>query len=242
MLYEQPRLYDRLYDGFVEDVAFYAEILRSVEGPICELACGTGRVTVPLAEAGFALTAVDSSEAMLASARKRAIAAGVQERISLRRGDMREAAAEAELGAVLVPLHSLSHLHTLDDLQTALGAMHRSLRPGGALVLALHNPSVSYLGGDGGELRRIHRELSSLTVYETFRYDSVTQLLHLVWYVETAEETRQLRYSLRMIFPEELRLLLASSGFELESRYGWYDFSPFTHESGSQLVLARRPG
>lgn len=242
MLYEQPRLYDSLYDGFVEDIAFYIRLLESQRGPVCELACGSGRVSVPLAAAGHSMTAVDSSEAMLAAARKRAIAAGVSERLTLRRGDMREPVGEREFEAVLVPLHSLSHLHTADDLTLALTSMYRSLRPGGMLVLALHNPSVSYLGSDGSSLQRIHREVSSLAVYETFSYDSVRQLLHLTWYVETAQETQQFSYSLRMIFPEELLLLVRSAGFDLQDRFGWYDFSPLTHDSGSQLVVARRPG
>jgi ubiquinone/menaquinone biosynthesis C-methylase UbiE len=95
MLYEQPRLYDALYDQFSDDVAFYVELAKETSGDVCELACGTGRIAVPLAEslAGTErrVVAVDLSEAMVAAARERAERAGLPaDRIEVRLGDMRE--------------------------------------------------------------------------------------------------------------------------------------------------------
>jgi 2-polyprenyl-3-methyl-5-hydroxy-6-metoxy-1,4-benzoquinol methylase len=240
MLYEQPRLYDALYDGFSEDIQFYVDLCRP--GPVCELGCGSGRVSIPLSAAGISVTGVDSQPEMVAAARERAQAAGVApDRLEFRVGDMREAQGDGSFASVIVPLHSLSHLLTIDDLLQALRSMHHSLKPGGTLALALHNPDPAYLAQRGEGLERIHRDVAELAVYEVAHYHSDTQILDLKWYVETAEETKLLTYQLRMIFPEELLLLLRSAGFEVDARYGWYDRTPFGPDSGTQIVVARRP-
>ncbi|MEX2443535.1 MAG: class I SAM-dependent methyltransferase [Alkalispirochaeta sp.] len=239
MLYEQPQLYDALYDRFTEDIPFYLDLCRP--GPVCELACGSGRVSVPLAAAGLSVTAVDSQPEMVEAAEERARAAGaLAGTVQFRRGDMREPQGQEAFSSVIVPLHSLSHLLTIEDLLQALSAMHHSLKPGGTLALAVHNPDPAYLSQRGEGLERIHRDVAAVAVYEVADYRSDTQLLHLKWYVETAAETKLFAYELRMIFPEELLLLLRSTGFEIEARYGWYDRTPFGPESGTQIVVARR--
>ncbi len=240
MLYEQPRLYDALYDRFTEDIPFYIELCRS--GPVCELGCGSGRVAIPLAAAGVSVTGVDAQPEMVAAAQARAQVAGVLAgSVTFRQGDMREPQGDGTYAAVIVPLHSLSHLLTVDELLQALRAMYRSLKPGGLLSLALHNPDPVYLSQRGEGLERIHRDVADVAVYEVANYRSDSQILHLKWYVETAAETTMVAYQLRMIFPEELLLLLRCSGFALEARYGWYDLSDFGPESGTQIVVARRP-
>ncbi len=118
--------------------------------------------------------------------------------------------------------------------------MYRSRKPGRVLALALHKPDPVYLAQRGEGLERIHRDVADVAVYEVAHYHSDTQILHLKWYVETAAETNLVTYQLRMIFPEELLLLLRCTGFELEARYGWYDRTPFGPESGTQIVVARR--
>ena len=268
MLYEQPRLYDAIYDGFTEDIEFYIDLCGP--GPVCELACGSGRVTIPLAKAGCTVTGVDAQPEMVSAARERARAAGLGAedaevaaggatvgadgagaagessakgagRVSFRVGDMREAQGEESFSSMIVPLHSLSHLLTTDDLLQALRSMHRSLKPEGRLAVALHNPDPAYLAQRGEGLERIHRDLANVALYEVAHYHSDTQILDLKWYVETAEETTMVPCQLRMIFPEELLLLLCAAGFQIDARYGWYDKSPFGPDSGTQIVVARRP-
>jgi hypothetical protein len=156
----------------------------------------------------------------------------------VRLGDMRNPAGEREFGLVIVPLHSLSHLLTTDDLIAALSGIRTSLAPGGRMVLALHNPAAAYLGSRGEGLERIHEDLAAVAVYETASYRSDRQILHLKWYIETAEETSMVEYDLRMIFPEELLLLLRHTGFAVRERYGWYDRTPFGSDSATHIVVA----
>ncbi|NTU82301.1 MAG: class I SAM-dependent methyltransferase, partial [Chloroflexales bacterium] len=64
------RYYDADFRDYLEDLPFYHELARRTGGPLLELMCGTGRVLLPLAEAGYSITGVDSSPAMLSIARE----------------------------------------------------------------------------------------------------------------------------------------------------------------------------
>jgi SAM-dependent methyltransferase len=92
-------IYDEWSAHMTADVPFYVELAREAEGPIVELAVGSGRVAIPVAqETGRTVIGIDSSPAMLALARERALAAGV--RLDLREADMRELELEEPAGLV----------------------------------------------------------------------------------------------------------------------------------------------
>ena len=240
MLYEQPRLYNALYDRFNQDISFYLNVARRSGGRVCELACGTGRVTVPLAVAGIEIVGIDKSATMLESARERAASAKLTvENPRFAERDMCAMEADDRFSLVLIPLHSLSHLHDTDTVVTCLSNVRRSLDRGGTLCFALHNPDPRVLSRDSDSLEKIHQQIADVVVYERCRYHSDRQILDLTWYIESASETTMVEYGLRMFFPEEIPLLLKLSGFEIAERYGWYDGTPFSSESGTQVVVAR---
>src|SRR5206468_10927619 len=82
-------VYDDWATDMTEDVPFYVELAREADGPVVELAVGNGRVAIPVArETGKPVIGIDRSPAMLAQARERAEAAGVQ--LNLRELDMRD--------------------------------------------------------------------------------------------------------------------------------------------------------
>src|SRR6187401_448969 len=84
------RVYDPWSASVVEDVEFYVEEATASGGPVVELACGTGRIAVPIAKAGVRVIGVDASAGMLEVARRYAADEGVTERLDLRHGDLRE--------------------------------------------------------------------------------------------------------------------------------------------------------
>ena len=98
-------IYDDWSAHMTEDVAFYVELARETDGPLLELAVGSGRVAIPVArETGRHVLGIDSSPAMLAQARERAAAAGVD--LELREGDMRDFELEEPAGLIYVPFRS----------------------------------------------------------------------------------------------------------------------------------------
>jgi ubiquinone/menaquinone biosynthesis C-methylase UbiE len=122
-------IYDDWSAHMTEDVAFYVELARETEGPIVELAVGSGRVAIPVArETGRAVLGIDSSAAMLEQARERAAKAGVE--LELRQGDMRDLALDQAAGLIYCPFRSLLHLPTWADRRQVFERVYASLRPG----------------------------------------------------------------------------------------------------------------
>src|SRR4051795_3572037 len=112
------------------DVAFYCDLAREAGGPLVELAIGNGRVAIPVAQAsGRVVIGVDTSPAMLAQARERAAAAGVE--LDLHEGDMRELALDEEAALIYCPFRALLHLPTWADRRQTFERVASSLRPGG---------------------------------------------------------------------------------------------------------------
>src|ERR1700685_4078710 len=109
-LYQRPDEYDLEHVGDEEDVAFYVGLARSMRPKsVLELACGTGRVTVPLggegARSGFSVVGLDSEPTMLKQARDKARRASLRarKRLKLVHGDMRKWHGWESVNLLVVP-------------------------------------------------------------------------------------------------------------------------------------------
>jgi len=123
-------IYDQWSAHMTEDVPFYVALAREADGPIVELAVGTGRVAIPVArETGNPVIGVDLSSAMLAVARERAAEAEVD--LDLRLQDMRDFELEEPAALVYSPFRSLMHLPTWADKRRVFERVSASLQPGG---------------------------------------------------------------------------------------------------------------
>jgi ubiquinone/menaquinone biosynthesis C-methylase UbiE len=152
---EGGSLFVEAYDAFysasgpqiASDVAFYERVARETGGRVLELARGTGRITLPLANAGFHVTGVDRSEAMLAIARRKlaAVSASVQERLSFVHQNMAQLDLGQRFGFAFVPFRSFQHLLTIELQRKSLEAIHRHLEPSGRLALHLFDPRLDWL-------------------------------------------------------------------------------------------------
>jgi len=138
-----PELYDLEHESFDADIELLLNIAQAVGDPILELGCGSGRVLIPLADAGFTVVGLDASRPMLARAERAIAEAGVSDRVTLFEGDMRAAdqAPGGPFGLVIFSLNSLMHLTTPDDQRSALEAARRALDPRGQLVIDTMNPT-----------------------------------------------------------------------------------------------------
>src|ERR671912_2753940 len=120
--------YDDWSTSVTADVPFYVGLARDADGPLVELAVGNGRVAIPVAQAtGQRVIGIDTSPAMLAQARARAAAAGVE--LDLRDGDMRELVLEEPAALIYCPFRALLHLPTWADRRGTFERVAASLRP-----------------------------------------------------------------------------------------------------------------
>ncbi|TGU45231.1 class I SAM-dependent methyltransferase [bacterium M00.F.Ca.ET.152.01.1.1] len=237
----------------VGDIDFYAGIAREASGNVLELACGTGRVALPLAELGFNVTGVDLSEGLLSIAERKAagLPIAAQQRLRFVQQDMRDLELGELFEVVLVPFHSFQYLLTSDLQIRALEAIHRHIRPGGRLVLDLVDSHIDILSEklvpprsrtaiDEPSGRRFVRRLLNT------HYDLFAQIQRDVWRFSEVgdkgetlrEETRDL--VLRWTYRWELRHLLARCAFSVEAEYSDYLYSPPTY--GKELLVVARVG
>jgi SAM-dependent methyltransferase len=122
--------YDDESTDVAADVPFYVGLAREADGPLVELAVGTGRVAIPVAQAtGKRVVGIDSSPGMLAQARKRAAEAGVE--LDLREGDMRELEIDEPAALIYCPGRSLLHVPTWADRRRCFESVAASLQPTG---------------------------------------------------------------------------------------------------------------
>ena len=223
------RVYDPWSASVTEDVEFYVEEAQASGGPVVELACGTGRISVPVARAGIRVIGVDASAGMLEVARDFAKAEGVEALLDLRLGDMREPPVEERVPLVLIPFRSLLHMTSEADRLRALAAANELLLPGGRLVFDVFAPSAEDIEDTHG--RWLEREPG---IFERADWDEGERTLTLS--VRRGEEASTML--LAWLSPAEWRLLLDRAGFEVEEQWGWFDRRPYA--GGEDVVFAAR--
>lgn len=219
------RLYDPWSAGVTEDVDFYVEEAVASGGPVVELACGTGRIAIPIAKAGVRLIGVDQSAGMLAVAREYAAAEGVE--LDLRQGDMREPPVSERVPLVLIPFRSLLHMTTEVDRLRALTAARELLVPGGRLVFDVFAPSREDVEDTHG--RWLERETG---IFERADWNEGERTLTLS--VRRGDEASSML--LAWLSPPEWRQLLDRAGFDLDAQWGWFDRRPY--DGGEDVVFA----
>lgn len=173
-LYEAPELYDLAF-GPGPCEPFYREEARRAAGPVLELACGTGRLTIPIARDGHEIVGLDVSSAMLDAARCKAKQARIREATFVRT-DMRSFALGGRFALVIVSCNSLAHLTTNDDLKACFSRIREHLRPGATVAFDIVNPRVTSLARSASEVVCLDTVLGcqGITVRETANYDPVT--------------------------------------------------------------------
>jgi ubiquinone/menaquinone biosynthesis C-methylase UbiE len=221
--------YDERSAAVAADVPFYVGLAREADGPLVELAVGTGRVAIPVAQAtGRRVVGIDSSPAMLAQARVRAVEAGVE--LDLREGDIRELEIEEQAALVYCPARSLLHLATWADRRRCFERVAASLRPNGRFAwnaFAFDHHIASTLDGR-------HADSSpGLPVPHTLHYSVSDNRVDI-----TLDDggTGSLWWATK----NEWLGLLDVAGLRLEALYGGFAGEPLDDDSREYVFVARR--
>lgn len=241
------RYYDADFRDYHEDVPLVRELARRAGGPVLELMCGTGRVLLPLAEAGFTLTGVDISPAMLAIARANLAAAGLLERVTLIEGDVRDVPLAPESFALaFVAVNSFMHLEEVRDQLAALANVRRALSRRGLLLIDLFNPDPAEIAREDGRLvldREYELDGRRVQKFIAIESEAAAQLSRVTYlYDESGPDgalaRRTMRFTMRWLYRYELEHLLARAGYTLRNVYGSYDLDEYGSGSPRLIVVA----
>ncbi|MCM3086763.1 class I SAM-dependent methyltransferase [Bhargavaea ginsengi] len=238
--YNDPLQYDREYGGYDADVQFILGHLPPPGSAVIDLACGTGRISLPVAAAGYEVTGVDLHEGMLARAREKAAEQGLSVRFLQQDGRALDLPVSAPL--IVMAGNSFQHFLMNEDQDRMLESVRRHLEPGGRFIFDTRNPVPSelaepdryeeYAEAGGRRIQEVHTET----------YEPVTQILHCTTerFAEDGTPLGQDGISLRYTYPLELERLLRQHSFRLENRYGDWSGRPFQAGSGQMVCVCRR--
>ncbi len=243
---DEPGFYDWMYTNTDKDVEMYR---RFTEGhsEVLEIAVGTGRLAIPLAEAGHVVHGVDYSEPMLERCRAKlnAGSAAVRERVHLYQEDMRDFDLGRKFSFVFIPFASIVYLLTTEDQQACLRTLKRHLADGGTLVIDFPTWAEAteehWLNND--LLLRKEKQMADpesgkmIEMWTQNRFDASTQILEQDRHFRTydgngnLEGERVVLWRSRVFLPGEFRLLLETCGLKLTELFGDFSFGPFGHRS-----------
>lgn len=235
--------------GLAYDIDRYRELVAHYGGPVLELCCGTGRVALPLARDGFAVTAVDIAAGMLAvlDERLKREPAEVAARVTTIQQDVTMLdLPQREYALAIIAFNSLLCITDFDAQCAAIAAAAKHLRAGGALVVDVVNPLVLPLAGDPIPkpffTRRSESTGNEYTRFAALGPFDETQRQRLYgWYDEiTSGTVRRTMYAMhwRPVFRYELELMLRAAGLRVVSHEGGHRHEEFTARSPKMFVVA----
>lgn len=237
--------YDLDNGGKTDDLDFFRQMARRSGGPVLELAVGTGRVAVPLAQEGHRVVGLDRSAAQLERAREKAAAAGAKLELAL--GDMRDFALPEPFALIFIAYNSFLYLDP-DERPACLARVREHLSRDGVFILDVFQPDPELIAGAQGALvhewTRVDPESGRMVMKSQSSVADVDGVSsqHLYDELDAGGNVRRYVRSFRLnfLYRRELELLLVASGFELESFYGSYDLDPVTPRSPKLLAVTRR--
>jgi SAM-dependent methyltransferase len=241
-IYRDGRHYDRLFPDAVQDLPFWIDQAKKLGDPILELACGTGRISITLAQGGFAVTGIDNSQAMLSEARSKSAEQNIQ--VEWVMGDMRHFDLGRTFPLIILPGNALCHLLDLRDFEACMGCVRNHLAHDGKFVIDVFVPKMELLINRPGE-RSPFSEYDDpdgrgrIVVTESYVYEPDTQIKRIKTFHAFPGQDQEVEgeLNMRMYFPQELDALTKYNGFAIEKKFGDYDRTPFTAQSEKQIII-----
>lgn len=261
-IYYQEReaeIYDLEYQWKTDDIDYWIALAQEYagrEGIALELACGTGRVLLPVAESGVRVVGIDQSPWMLKQAKDKLETRleSVQERVGLLEADMRTLQLEQKFNFIYLPFNTFLIMRTVEDQLAVFEVVRRHLAPGGVFAFDIFVPDVNRITTTerprkwGNEVDQTLGELGIRLQRDSLtRYDPLRQQIFSTFRMrEYRDNVLQREFlsdlQLSYIFPRELEHLVARAGFEFVHYWGDYervrDFWS-TQEPQKQLPVMR---
>ncbi len=241
--YRDAALYDCENADFEPDGPFYLDYARRAAGPVLEIGCGTGRITIPLARAGLDVTGLDLVPEMLARARHKSD--GLP--IAWVQADARHFHLGRRFRLIFESGETFQHLLERADQEAMLACVREHLEPDGTFIVgalltrpehmatvAEEEPWFTYLDDEGREVR-----VSGTQTYDPLRQVKVETACRRWHDARGREVVRRVPLALRCLFPQEMEALLHYNGLAVVDRFGDPEFGPLTAESRWMVFVCR---
>jgi SAM-dependent methyltransferase len=234
------------------DIEFYVGFAAAGSGETLELGCGTGRITLPLIQAGCSVVGLDRSAAMLEQLRlkaQRTLSGDQRSRLHIVQGDMRSFALKRRFGLILCPYSAFNYMVEESDQDHFFEAVKRHLLPEGLFMLDTFVPhhDVSAMPDDHlfFDYRREIQPGLFLERCKTIAKDHTRQLSRITRYYRLihAEGTLIREFNttdtIRYLHQSELSLLLRLKGFEIADCFGDFSKQPYAYSAHMMVFVTR---
>ncbi len=243
--FRDPQTFDLEDEGYFDDYPLTEQWAQILGGPLLDLACGTGRMALRMANLGYQVTGVDITPEMIEWARQKAAKQGAA--IDWVVADARTFQLQKRFPFIYMLENVFQFFLTRADQEAMLARVREHLLPEGCFLFETRNPNPrNLLIGrhpegerftlpDGGQL---------LTAAEQY-YDPMTQIQHYTrrltyLYSNGQRKEKTFHTALRYVFPQEMEALLYYNGFQIHTCYGSWQQDPLTADSPSMIYVCQR--
>ena len=235
-------IYDDVYSFVDYDIDFYIKKSQQLGGKVLEIGCGTGRVTIPMLEAGADITAIDYSQKMLE--RLESKVGTIDGPIEIILQDVRTLNLKNSFNLIIFPYRGFQSLLSVEDQINALTSIRKHLNIEGRLIIDLFVPTRDLFDQQSDifyhliDFENGSREIRSL--HHRSKFDHHNQLIHTQLSISEREAEqvtleRYANFTLRYLYTDEARYLFKFCGFKIEEITGDYDGTPYNRNSDETI-------
>lgn len=246
--YNDPVLYDKENEHYSSEVPLLLKWASKKNGPIIDLACGTGRITIPLAKSGHELVGVDVHKGMLNEAKRKSLELNLP--IRWVEQDCTKLNLDIQSPLIFSVGNSFQHFLTNEDQDALLASVHKHLEIDGAFIFGMRFPGrEELLQPSTEEYWRSYTDSETSHTVDIFtisNYDSLNQIQHYTtirkyknMHGEIVDEVST-NISLRYVFPKEMERIITAHGFEIVHLYGDWDEAPITNDSYEMVYVCKK--
>jgi SAM-dependent methyltransferase len=237
----------RYYDSYVQvnfDIKYFLEEAKKVSGRVLELMSGTGRVSIPLIEAGVNLTCVDISSEMLNIFKKK-----IDEKklsVDIFEMDVCEMSLKDKFDLIIIPFHAFAELVSITQQHSALENIYKHLSDDGRFICTLHNPNIR-LKSSSGDIKLIGKfpvknEDKILFLWCSENYDEKKKIVNGFQFYELYDKDGKycsksfLDINFYVHDKFSFELLIQGIGFKVETLYGNYSYGTYVRDVSPVMV------
>lgn len=250
-LYNWPDYYDWTSEGLDHDITYYTDLAKESGGPVLELGCGTGRVSLAIAKEGIQVVGMDQSKSMLKQAEEKSVGMGLTEQVQWIEADMTQFNLEKKFPLIIIPYRSFLHLTSVKEQISTLKQVRCHLTDNGCFAFNVFVPHLTDLVAmEGTQHFRgvfpIPGTEDEVEVYDATSFDHFHQLVYVIRYYErfapNGKSLHRIKTEMkfRYIYPTELHHLLTLCGFRIVKRYGTFTREIFRAESKELIIEAKK--
>jgi SAM-dependent methyltransferase len=258
-MHDNATIYELEVAGYEGDLPYWLSLLDDQPTTrVLDLACGTGRITFPLAHQGrrlaedFHVTGMDISRPLIDRANEQKIVLDEEtaQAVDFLVGDMVEFDLDQHFDLIIIGFNSFMYVLDLEDQLSCLRAVRRHLAPNGRLAFDVLMPSLTYLADAERtpamllevDLAAPERGIKRFLRFATERYDAERQrddttYFYEIYYTDGRQERFTDDLAWHMYFPREMELLMRTAGLRPTAKYGNFKRDSFARRSRQMVWI-----